>query len=354
VPVASVAGEIVSRMEAGPEEDCGSLGTPDSSINTLMAKATAEPVSARPSGGTMSVPPGMALAFGIALVAVFVGVFWFFFYAQVRTALRLPADWGHTLVIPFISGYLIWQKRDKLAAAQPFRPAWSGLALLAIGVAIYFVAYLGPNSFIIHHNARGFGVALGIFGIALLLFGWKAMRWLWFPLAYLVIFGQTVADSIMKPVTERLQDYSAISAWALLNLCAIDTDRDGNVLTVWKDGVAHPLNVAEACSGMRMLVAFIALGVLIAYEGLSRFWQRAILIAMSFPIGVGVNVLRIATLGVLVTFDIDFAAGEFHNFIGLVWLVPALLVYLGILWILRNLLVEAPGAAAGREGRHAV
>jgi exosortase len=151
----------------------------------------------------------------------------------------------------------------------------------------------------------------------------------------------------MKPITERLQDLSAIGAWGLLNVIAIDTDRDGNVLTVWKDGVAHPLNVAEACSGMRMLFAFVALGVLIAYEGLPKLWQRTILVAMSIPVGVGVNVLRIATLGILATFDMNFAAGEFHNFIGLVWLVPALFVYLGILWVLRNLIVEVPASAPG-------
>jgi hypothetical protein len=43
----------------------------------------------------------------------------------------------------------------------------------------------------------------------------------------------------------------------------------------------------------------------------------------------------------------NFAAGEFHNFIGLVWLVPALFVYLGILWVLRNLIVEVPASAPG-------
>ena len=68
---------------------------------------------------------------------------------------------------------------------------------------------------------------------------------------------------------------------------------------------------------------------------------------MSIPVGVGVNVLRIATLGILATFDMNFAAGEFHNFIGLVWLVPALFVYLGILWVLRNLIVEVPAPAPG-------
>lgn len=312
-----------------------------------MAKVIADSRSPGTAGGALSVPNRAAMALGGLLLVIFAAVFWFFLSAQFRTAVRLPADWGHTLLVPFIVGYLIWQKRADLARCQPFRPAWTGLPLLVAGLALYFLAYLGPKSLIIHHNARGAGVAMTVFGIALMLFGWRSMRILWFPLAYLCVFGQYVSDGIMKPITERLQDLSAIGAWGLLNVIAIDTDRDGNVLTVWKDGVAHPLNVAEACSGMRMLFAFVALGVLIAYEGLPRLWQRTILIAMSIPVGVGVNVLRIATLGILATFDMNFAAGEFHNFIGLVWLVPALFVYLGILWILRNLIVEVPASAAG-------
>jgi len=100
------------------------------------------------------------------------------------------------------------------------------------------------------------------------------------------------------------------------------------------------LNVAEACSGMRMLVAFLALGVAIAYTGLSRNWQRALLIAAGFPVALGVNVLRVFTLGILSLYDANFAAGDFHSFIGLVWLVPALLFYLGIMWFLSNLFVD--------------
>jgi len=91
---------------------------------------------------------------------------------------------------------------------------------------------------------------------------------------------------------------------------------------------------------MRMLVAFLALGVAIAYTGLSRNWQRALLIAAGFPVALGVNVLRVFTLGILSLYDANFAAGDFHSFIGLVWLVPALLFYLGIMWFLSNLFVD--------------
>lgn len=291
------------------------------------------------SAASLVVTPARAGVAGFVLAAVVVAVFFFFFQAQLKIAFRSPADWGHTLVIPLISGYFIWLKREELLA-EPFRPAWTGLLPLVLGLGLYFVAYLGPKSLIIHHNARGAGVGLTIFGLALLLFGWRAMRYLWFPLAYLVVFGQTISDGILKPVTERLQDISASASYLMLNVIGIDTDKSGNVLTVYADGTPKPLNVAEACSGMRMLLAFLALGVAIAYTGLPAWWQRVFLVAMGIPVAIGVNVLRVVTLGVLSLWDINFAAGEFHNVVGLIWLMPAFIFYLGILWFLRHLVVD--------------
>lgn len=301
--------------------------------------------AAAPTGmpaATLELTPARASIAAALLIAIFVAVFFFFFQAQIKTAIRSPADWGHTLVIPLISGYFAWLKREELFA-EPFKPAWGGLVLLLGGLALYFVAYLGPKSLIVHHNARGAGVGFAIFGIALLLFGWRAMRYLWFPLAYLVVFGQTISDGLLKPVTERLQDISASAAFVALNVIGIDTDKSGNVLTVYADGVPKPLNVAEACSGMRMLLAFLALGVAIAYTGLPSWWQRTLLVLTGIPVAIGVNVLRVVTLGVLSLWDVNFAAGEFHNVVGLVWLMPAFVFYLGILWVLRNLVLDEKG-----------
>jgi exosortase len=161
-----------------------------------------------------------------------------------------------------------------------------------------------------------------------------------------VVFGQYISERAMSRVTERLQDWSAIGADLLLNTIGIDTDRTGNVLTVhMSDGTMHPLNVAEACSGMRTLMAFLAIGVALAALGLPRWWQRVLLVAAGVPISIFVNVLRVASLGLLSMVDTNFSTGEFHSMVGLVWLVPAFLLFLGAMWVIRNLLVDVPVAA---------
>jgi exosortase len=109
---------------------------------------------------------------------------------------------------------------------------------------------------------------------------------------------------------------------------------------VYDNGVSKPLNIAEACSGMRMLMAFLALGVAIAYTGLKHPWQRVLLVLMAVPTSIFVNILRVCTLALLSLIDSGFAAGDFHSFVGLVWLLPALFIYLGLMWIIRNLVIE--------------
>ena len=301
-----------------------------------------------PAGG-FELTPRLALAAGAGVLALFVGVYWDWFFKQLRFAVEYPSDWGHTLLIPAIAGWFVWRDRERLLAA-PLKPAWvSGLLLLVLGLLSYALCTLGPFTALQHHNIRGLAVGVTFFGLVLLVAGWRWMRWLWFPIAYMVAFGQTVSERFMSLVTYRLQDISAKGAYLLLGVFGMDVDLAGNVLTVHDGGTPHLLNVAEACSGMRMLVAFLALGVAMAHVSLPTHWQRVTLVAMGVPVAVFVNVLRVTSLGLLTMVNGEFAAGEFHHFVGLVWLVPAFLLYLFVLWVLGKLVVtgdeEAPHAS---------
>ena len=142
-----------------------------------------------------------------------------------------------------------------------------------LGIIIYMVAMMGPKH-LIHHLSRSLGVFVVSFGLVILFLGWQSLRVVGFPFIYLFVFGIVISDRIMTPITYELQDISAKGAWLVLYLAGYDTDLSGNTLTLFENGKAYPLNVAEACSGMRMLVAFLALGTAMAYVGLSRPWQR--------------------------------------------------------------------------------
>ncbi len=289
-------------------------------------------------------PVGRLLGWCALLSVAFAWVFWDFLHRQVLFAVRQQADWGHTLVIPFIAGWFIWLKRDRIFA-NPLQASWSGLFVLLLGLAWYSICALGPTT-LHHHNLMGVGVAMAITGLAIFIFGWRAMRWMWFPLIYLIVFGQTISDRFMEVVTFKLQDIAAVGSFHGLSILGLDLTRSGNTLEIFYDGTSHPLNIAEACSGMRMLMAFFALGVAMAATSLQFTWQRVLLVAMALPTAVFVNILRVMTLGLLSLADSGFAAGDFHTFVGTLWLLPAFFIYMGVVWLLRNLVIDE-GASGG-------
>jgi exosortase len=278
----------------------------------------------------------LPLLAGLALAVMLAWIFRDFLGTNVRKAIQQQADWGHTLVIPFIAAYFVYLKRDKLLA-QPFRTAWFGLIPVILGIGWYVFCTMTPA--FRHHNLQGAGVGLTLAGLALLFFGWRSMIWLWFPLAYLMLFGQFISDRFLNIVTFKMQDITARGSHIVLSMF-MESDRSGNTLYIFDNGVSKPLNIAEACSGMRMLMAFLALGIAMGFTGLKHTWQQVVLVILAVPTAIFVNILRVVTLAVLALVNPNFAAGDFHSFIGLVWLLPAFLIYLGLMWILRHMVVE--------------
>ena len=303
-----------------------------------------------PNTDRVYTPSNQAMLLSAATVlAIFIWLFWSFLERQVRFAIEFQADWGHTLVIPFIAGWFVWLNRERILSA-PLKPSITGLAVTFIGILWFAAASLGPI-LLRHHNIAGMGVGLTIFGIVLAFCGWRAMRWMWFPVLYLIVFSQTVSDRLLELITFELQGIATVGGEIGLSLIGYDIAREGHTLNIYYNEQIVPINIAEACSGMRMLVAFLALGVAMAYRGLDTWWQRTILVIMAVPTAIFVNILRVITLGILATMDSGFAAGDFHSMVGMLWLLPAFFIYLGIMWILRQSILdeESPSDAAVPE-----
>lgn len=281
-----------------------------------------------------------ALLSAAALALAFIALFHRWFLVQNRFSLQFPDDWGHAFIVPFISGYAIWKQRAALARFTP-EVFWPGALLFFLGVICYFYFTTGvPN-----HMLQGWAIVLTLYGLVALLLGPRFMLPLTFPIAYL-LFGVTISEKIMLKVTFELQLIASKGAWAVLNMVGLPTDLSGNVLAITRgDGSIIPLEVAKACSGMRTVVAFYALGTAVAFLSCRLWWQRVALLLLAGPIAIFINVLRVASLGVASVVNPNLAAGETHMFIGVLWLVPALGVFMAAVWALR----KASGEA-GRSG----
>lgn len=266
---------------------------------------------------------------GVAAIAVVLAFFFrHWFYAQHLKSWGND-DWAHAYIVPVISGYAAWRVRDRLRSLKPevFLP---GLAPLALGVVCYIFFTLGFPT----HMGRGFSIVLTVYGLALLNLGPRITALLSFPIAYLA-FGVTLSNFMIKGVMFELQLIASQGAWILLNMVGVQTDVSGNTLTIMpRLGEPIPLDVAEACSGMRMVIAFVALGAAVAFISTPRWWQRIALLTVAAPVAIFVNILRVASLGALSLWDAEFAKGNAHMMVGVAWLIPAFALFMGCAWVL--------------------
>ena len=285
-------------------------------------------------------PEGAVMA--ALLTAAFGGLYFRWFYTQHLFSSSKLEDWGHAYAVPLISGYLLWQHRAALAAARP-TVFWPGLAPMLLGIVSYF--FFVASRFAGGHMIQGWAVILTLFGMCLLLLGPAVMRYIFIPIVFLV-FGITISEIVMIKLTFPMQLIASQGAYLVLSLIGavggFTTDVSGNMLTVITPaGVPHPLNVAEACSGMRMLVAFFALSGAAGMLGCRMWWQRIALLLMAAPVAILVNIGRVAVLGLITLGNPNLASGQAHTFIGTLLLFPGLMLFMAVVWALNKTVGEA-------------
>ncbi len=247
-------------------------------------------------------------------------------------------DWSHAFLVPVISGYLLWQARAEFERA-PRRVFWPGLIPLLLSVWCYVFFAVGSMS---NHFGQGLSLLLCIFGMALLLLGPAAMRALFLPIAYLG-FAITLPEQVMIKLTFPLQMIAAEGGWIVLRMIGVQADLAGNVIKITNPDtlVTSDMSIAAACSGMRMVIAFVALGAAVGLVATRMWWKRISLFLLALPVALLLNVVRVAVLGVLTLWDGQLAEGEAHTLIGTLLLVPGFLLYMAVVWALHKAVPES-------------
>jgi exosortase len=125
-----------------------------------------------------------------------------------------------------------------------------------------------------------------------------------------------------------------------LELSGITVVREGNV--IWLNHQT-PIAVAEACSGLRMLTAFIIVAAVLAFITDRPRWQKTILVLSSIPIAIGCNLFRLCACSVLFLY-VSNKVGEkvFHDFAGLIMMPLAIVILLLELRLMNKIVVYEP------------
>ncbi len=233
-------------------------------------------------------------------------------------------NWSHIFLIPPISLYLIFRQRRKLARMQAHRD-WKGLLFFVPGLLLYGAGIQIGSTMIM-----GYAMILELFGLVWFFVGWPMMKILWLPILYLV-FGVKFTY-LYTQISLVLQHVAASAGTFVLQIggipLGIDADAAGAVVQVYHQGrlIEPPLNVEEACSGLRSLMALGALSVAMAYLDDRPLWTRILIVGCAVPVAVLVNILRIAITGFLYPYHPQLCRGEVHELTGLLMLVPAILL----------------------------
>ena len=242
-------------------------------------------------------------------------------------------NFSHGFFVPLFSALIVWHQRGKLVNL-PLQPSWMGLGIAAIAVFTLIVGQLGAELFLSRSS-----LLILLAGLIVLFCGWNYFRTLLFPWAFLALMIP-IPSIVFNQIAFPLQLLASRVASLSLPLMGVPVLREGNVIIL----PAMPLEVAEACSGIRSLLSLVTLAIIYGYVMEKRIWVRCVLVLASIPIAVAANSVRIIGTGLIVQYwDPEKAQGYFHASWG--WII--FVISLAMLHISRVVMrMTLPGEGA--------
>lgn len=256
-----------------------------------------------------------------AFVALFENTFGFLYVNWQRE------EYSHGFLIPVVTAFLLWQRWPEIAR-QPFSGSWAGVAVVMVGLALYFAGTLAAITAI---DAYALVIVVG--GCALAAMGWQAFRPAMGPIALLFLMNPLPAF-LYNNLSSQLQLISSQLGVGFIRLFGISVFLEGNVI----DLGSYKLQVVEACSGLNYLFPLLTLGVIVAFFMQGKAWMRWVLVLSTVPITILMNSFRIGVIGFLVDrFGNDQAEGFLHFFEGWVIFMACLALLIAEVWLLLRL-----------------
>ena len=252
-------------------------------------------------------------------------------FATIATIAVTAREWGemlhqwwnidtynHILLVPLIVAWLVAMRSQMLAGMAP--RAWApGLALLFMAMSLWLIGRISGINLLAH-----IGTVAAVQALILTLLGTRVIAALLLPvamLAFLVPFG----DEIIPP----LQMITADIAIALTKWSGVPATIDG----IYIDTPVGLFIVAEACSGVKFLVAMVTLGVLVCFTSFARWKRRALFMAACVVVPIIANGIRAwGTIFIAQSQGVEFAEGFDHIFYGWIFFAIVVGIVLGAAW----------------------
>lgn len=275
---------------------------------------------------------------GWFMTALYALLLFFVYQTSLAYLLRVwkRDDFSYCWIIPPIVLFLIWEKRERLAAL-PSLPSWKGMFLLIPGLSLFWLGELGGEFTMLFLS-----LWMVIVSLCWLHLGWQKLAVIAFPLVY-GLASFVPPNALYLPLTFRLKLISSLIGVKLMQLSGLSAYREGNIIDL---GFTQ-LQVVDACSGLRYVIPLFLMGVLLAHYYRASMWKKVVLVISTVPISVITNSLRIASVGILYQFMGAAAAeGFFHDFSGWFIFIASLAMLLLEMWVLNRIFRERQNTGA--------
>ena len=242
--------------------------------------------------------------------------------------LDLASEWwtqpeaSYGMLVPPTALYIAYLQR-RTTFALPAEVSIKGLWLVGLGCLILLTGRLAGEFFL----AR-ISFVFVLAGLVWTFWGGSRLRTLAFPfvlLATMVPLPVIVYNTVAAP----LQLFASRIATDLAQTLGVSVFRDGNIIHL----ATTSLGVEEACSGLHSLPALVVGSLLLGFLADATILGRVLLLLISVPLAIAVNVLRVTGTALLADYQPEFAMGFYHLFSG--WLVFVL--GFGALWLIGQL-----------------
>jgi exosortase D (VPLPA-CTERM-specific) len=260
----------------------------------------------------------------LLLMAPLLGIAFYVGIREMVIAWNTSDEFSYGYLIPFITIFLIWQKKNILEKIE-FTGSWLGVLIVILGLVFFYIGSLSTIKTIIQY-----ALVIVVIGVAYAIMGRKGVKPILVPLLFL-LFMIPLPSFILNNLSSQLQLISSSLGVNITRLFGVSVHLEGNVV----DLGAFKLQVVEACSGLRYLFPLMCLSFICAYIYVGAFWKRALIFLSSIPITVFMNSFRIGVIGVLVEYwGIAQARGFIHDFEGWAIFMACFGIILIEMWIL--------------------
>jgi exosortase A len=228
------------------------------------------------------------------------------------------STYTHILVVPAIVAWLVWTRAPRLARLSP-TPWWPGLIVFAAAALFWLLGQFAGFSL-----ASQAGAVAMLVAAALTLLGPKVCTGLAFPLAYMV-FLVPFGDELVP----ALQMITAKLTITLVGISGIPAVIDG----VFIETPAGLFEVAEACSGVKFLIAMIAFGMLVCNVCFRSWPRRTAFMTLAVTLPILANGVRAwGTIFVAQYIGAEKATGFDHLVYGWIFFALVLGLTLALTW----------------------